>query len=127
MLSDLELFDNPASSALTFLRIFTARSFILDVDKIYQDRGVGRPFYWTYSGGGYFTFMSLGRRVLLFGKGGKRYLCAKVFDVSVFFHVHIYAELCNVLRSSILHATTARREGENPVGGEQFEHATATY
>ncbi|CAM9484435.1 unnamed protein product [Pylaiella littoralis] len=38
LLSDLQLFDSPASSALTFLRIFTARSFMLDVEKIYSGR-----------------------------------------------------------------------------------------
>lgn len=40
MLSNLDLFDTPASSALTFLRIFTARSFMLDVDRMYDDRKV---------------------------------------------------------------------------------------
>lgn len=48
MLSDLDLFDNPVSSAMTFLRIFTARSFMLDVDKLYDDRGVGKKrFCWS--------------------------------------------------------------------------------
>ncbi|CAM9276692.1 unnamed protein product [Ectocarpus sp. 13 AM-2016] len=40
LLSDLDLFDQPASSALTFLRIFTARSFMLDVEEIYGGRPV---------------------------------------------------------------------------------------
>lgn len=39
-LSDLNLFDGPLSSAMTFLRIFTARSFMLDLDKLYHDRPV---------------------------------------------------------------------------------------
>ncbi|CAN0188230.1 unnamed protein product, partial [Scytosiphon promiscuus] len=38
VLSELELFDEAPSSALTFLRIFTARSFMLDVDTIYGAR-----------------------------------------------------------------------------------------
>ncbi|CAM9319739.1 unnamed protein product, partial [Hapterophycus canaliculatus] len=38
VLSELELFDGAPSSALTFLRIFTARSFMLDVDIIYGAR-----------------------------------------------------------------------------------------
>jgi len=38
LLADLELFDEPTSSALTFLRIFTARSYMLDVEVIFGGR-----------------------------------------------------------------------------------------
>lgn len=44
VLSDLDLFDEAPSSALTFLRIFTARSFMIDVDKIYGARRVRHLF-----------------------------------------------------------------------------------
>ena len=40
MLQDLDLFGEPTSSALTFLRIFTARSYMLDVEVIFGGRKV---------------------------------------------------------------------------------------
>eukprot|EP00903_Cladosiphon_okamuranus_P014070 g13077.t2 len=48
VLSNLNLFDNPVSSAMTFLRIFTARSFMLDLDKLYNDRGDMEVMVLTY-------------------------------------------------------------------------------
>lgn len=40
-LGDLDLFSLPASSALTFLRIFTSIPFMLDMEQIYEGKKVG--------------------------------------------------------------------------------------